>query len=201
MILKKWQKRQRKTRCGYILEPEIFSVFYRRDRRYTDIFRRDEKGITCVETFDFDVVDKIYRPYDNLVLAVTLKADGSTDKKVLGSLAEAIKAQSEVPEEWDRLKEIFSDKNLQMISFTITEKGYALKGVDGNYFPFIQKDIDNGPEKPVSAMAVVCALLYERFQAGKAPLAVVSMDNCSHNGEKLRNSILTMAKEWEKKDM
>lgn len=158
-----------------------------------------KKGITCVETFDFDVVDKIYRPYDNLVLAVTLKADGSTDKKVLGSLAEAIKARSEVPEEWDRLKEIFSDKNLQMISFTITEKGYALKGVDGNYFPFIQKDIDNGPEKPVSAMAVVCALLYERFQAGKAPLAVVSMDNCSHNGEKLRNSILTMAKEWEKK--
>ena len=73
-----------------------------------------------------------------------------------------------------------------MISFTITEKGYALKGVDGNYFPFIQKDIDNGPEKPVSAMAVVCALLYERFQAGKAPLAVVSMDNCSHNGEKIK---------------
>ena len=71
--------------------------------------------------------------------------------------------------------------------------------MDGNYFLFIQKDIDNGPEKPVSAMAVVCALLYERFQAGKAPLAVVSMDNCSHNGEKLRNSILTMAKEWEKK--
>ena len=155
-----------------------------------------KKGITCVETFDFDVVDKIYRPYDNLVLAVTLKADGSTDKKVLGSLAEAIKAQSEVPEEWDRLKEIFSDKNLQMISFTITEKGYALKGVDGNYFPFIQKDIDNGPEKPVSAMAVVCALLYERFQAGKAPLAVVSMDNCSHNGDKVKAAVFAYASKW-----
>ena len=155
-----------------------------------------KKGITCVETFDFDVVDKIYRPYDNLVLAVTLKADGSTDKKVLGSLAEAIKAQSEVPEEWDRLKEIFSDKNLQMISFTITEKGYALKGVDGNYFPFIQKDIDNGPEKPVSAMAVVCALLYERFQAGKAPLAVVSMDNCSHNGDKVKSAVHAYASKW-----
>ena len=35
------------------------------------------KGITCVETFDFDVVDKIYKPFYNLVLAVTLKADGS----------------------------------------------------------------------------------------------------------------------------
>ena len=34
-----------------------------------------DRGITCVETFDFDVVDQIYTPYDNLVLAVTLNAD------------------------------------------------------------------------------------------------------------------------------
>ena len=53
-----------------------------------------EKGITCVETFDFDVIDKIYKPYDNLVLAVTLKADGTTEKAVLGSLTEAVKADS-----------------------------------------------------------------------------------------------------------
>ncbi|MDO5417828.1 MAG: mannitol dehydrogenase family protein [Lachnospiraceae bacterium] len=158
-----------------------------------------EKGITCVETFDFDVVDKIYKPYDNLVLAVTLKADGSTDKRVIGSLTEAIKAQSDVAAEWNRLKEIFVNPGLQMISFTITEKGYALKGADGSYFPFIQADIDHGPEKPASAMAVVCALLHERYKENKAPLAVVSMDNCSHNGEKLQNSIITMAEEWNRK--
>lgn len=155
-----------------------------------------DKGITCVETFDFDVVDKIYKPYDNLVLAVTLKADGSTDKKVLGSLTEAIKARSDVPSDWNRLKEIFVNPVLQMISFTITEKGYSLKGPDGNYLPFIQTDIDNGPEKAGSAMAIVCALLNERYKANRAPVAVVSMDNCSHNGEKLQTSILTMAKEW-----
>ncbi|WP_124067066.1 mannitol dehydrogenase family protein [Clostridium sp. E02] len=159
------------------------------------------KGISCVETFDFDVVDKIYDPYDNLVLAVTLNADGSTDKKVIGSLTEAIKAQSSVEEAWNRLKEIFVNSDLQIVSFTITEKGYALKSADGNYFPFIQADIDNGPEKAVSAMAVVCALLNERFKAGGAPLAVVSMDNCSHNGEKLNNSIVTFAEEWQKKGM
>ena len=158
-----------------------------------------KKGITCVETFDFDVIDKIYAPYDNLVLAVTLKADGSTDKRVLGSLTEAIKAQSSDVSQWNRLKEIFKDPGLQMIPFTITEKGYALKGADGTYFPFIQADIENGPEKAVSAMAVVCALLYERYKTVKAPLAVVSMDNCSHNGEKLQSSIVTMAKEWYKK--
>lgn len=158
-----------------------------------------QKGITCVETFDFDVIDKIYKPYDNLVLAVTLKADGSTDKEVIGSLTEAIKAQSGVAEEWNRLKEIFVNPGLQLISFTITEKGYALKNAEGSFFPFIQADIDNGPEKAGSAMAVVCALLWERFKAGKYPISVVSMDNCSHNGEKLQNSVVTMAKEWEKK--
>ncbi|MDY5349244.1 MAG: mannitol dehydrogenase family protein [Candidatus Ventricola sp.] len=158
-----------------------------------------DRGITCVETFDFDVVDKIYTPYDNLVLAVTLKADATTEKEVYGSLTEAIKAQSSVPEYWSRLKEIFANPGLQMISFTITEKGYALRNAAGDFFPFIQADIDNGPDKAGSAMAVVCALLAHRFATCKAPLAVVSMDNCSHNGEKLRGSILTMAQEWEKK--
>ena len=158
-----------------------------------------DKGITCVETFDFDVVDKIYKPFDNLVMAVTLKEDGNTEKKVLGSLTEAIKAQSYSQKEWERLKEIFADPGLQMVSFTITEKGYALKDSKGEFFSFIREDIDNGPEKATSAMAVTAALLYERFKACKAPIAVVSMDNCSHNGEKLRNSITEMVTEWNKK--
>lgn len=158
-----------------------------------------QKGITCVETFDFDVVDKIYAPYDNLVLGVTLKADGSTEKRVIGSLTEAVKAQSQVPEDWNRLKEIFTNPEFQMASFTITEKGYALKNASGEYFPFVQADIDNGPEKPGAAMAIVTALLFERFKAGKYPVAIVSCDNCSHNGEKLMNSIVTMAEEWSKK--
>ena len=158
-----------------------------------------DKGITCVETFDFDVVDKIYKPYDNLVLGVTLKADGNTEKRVIGSLTEAIKAQSAVPEEWNRLKEIFTNPDFQMATFTITEKGYALKNADGQYFPFVQADIDNGPEKPGAAMAIVTALLFERFKAGQYPVAIVSCDNCSHNGEKLMSSIVTMAEEWEKK--
>lgn len=88
-----------------------------------------------------------------------------------------------------------------MVSFTITEKGYALKDLKGEFFSFIREDIDNGPEKATSAMAVTAALLYERFKACKAPIAVVSMDNCSHNGEKLRNSITEMVTEWNKKDL
>ena len=44
--------------------------------------------------------------------------------------------------------------------------------------------------------ATEAALLLERFQNGAYPLAVVSMDNCSHNGEKLQTSVMTVAKAW-----
>lgn len=157
-----------------------------------------DRGITCVETFDYDVVDKIYEPYDNLGLSVILHGDGTREYKVLGSLAEAVKAQSSNQEHWNRLKEIFTSPHLQMVSFTITEKGYALHKADGSYFPFVQADIENGPDKAVGAMAVLTAMLYERYKAGVYPIALVSMDNCSQNGAKLRESVLTMTNEWKK---
>lgn len=157
-----------------------------------------DRGITCVETFDYDVVDKIYEPYDNLGLNVILHGDGTREYKVLGALAEAVKAQSSDLEQWNRLKEIFTSKSLQMASFTITEKGYALHKADGTWFPFVQADIQNGPDKATGAMAVLVAMLYERYKAGKYPIALVSMDNCSQNGAKLRESVLTMTEEWKK---
>lgn len=160
-----------------------------------------DTGIICAETFDHDIVDKIYKPYDNLALAVTLKADGSTKKQVIGSLAEAICADSRDTVAWNRLKQIFSDSGLQMVSFTITEKGYALESADGTYLPFVKADMEHGPEAPTGAMGVVCALLYERYQTCAAPIAVVSMDNCSHNGEKLKSAVLTMAKAWVERDL
>ena len=62
--------------------------------------------------------------------------------------------------------------------------------------PVVQADIDEGPAHARHAMSMVAALLLERFQNGAAPLAVVSMDNCSHNGEKLQASVMTVAKAW-----
>ena len=157
-----------------------------------------DRGITCVETFDYDVVDKIYDPYDNLGLSVILHGDGTREYKVVGAFAEAVKAQSSNAEQWKRLKEIFTSKSLQMVSFTITEKGYALQKADGTWFPFVEADIKNGPDKAAGAMAVLVAMLYERYKAGEYPIALVSMDNCSQNGAKLRESVLTMTEEWKK---
>ncbi len=158
-----------------------------------------DRGVICVETFDYDVVDKIYEPYDNLVLSVILHGDGRQERKVLGALSEALKAQHDKAETWNRLKKIFTSESLQMVSFTITEKGYALKHADGSFFPFAESDIENGPDHASGAMAVVTAMLWERWKAGGAPVALVSMDNCSQNGEKLQEAVTIMAQEWKKR--
>ena len=149
-----------------------------------------ETGIICVETFDEEMIDDIYDPFDNLVLSIMLKADGGTDKRVLASLAESLKADKA------RLADIFRNPSLQMASFTITEKGYALKNVNGNLFPWIQEEIGKGPTAATTAIGIVTASLYERYLAGGYPIAVVSMDNCAHNGDVLKGAVTTMASEW-----
>jgi fructuronate reductase len=132
-------------------------------------------------------------------MMVTLNPDGSTSREIIGSVAEGLRADSSDAAMMARFKEIFTDPGLQMISFTITEKGYALYRPDGSLMPVVQADIDEGPAHARHAMSMVAALLFERFQAGAAPLAVVSMDNCSHNGEKLQSSVMTVAKAWAEK--
>ena len=155
-----------------------------------------DRGVIVAESFDYEIIDKAYQPYDNLSLLVCLKSTGEIEKKVIASVTESLKADYSFGADWARLVEIFQNPSLQMISFTITEKGYALYRPDGSLMPVVQADIDEGPAHARHAMSMVAALLLERFQNGAYPLAVVSMDNCSHNGEKLQASVMTVAKAW-----
>lgn len=159
-----------------------------------------DTGITCLETFDFDIVDQIYAPYDNLALCVTLHRDGSSIKRVVGSLSEAVALRPGDQTARSRAEEIFADPGLQMVTFTITEKGYALQDANGNDFAFVKEDIDQGPKGRLnSALSLVTALLYVRFKAGEKPLALLSTDNVSQNGKKLRDSVLWIAEKWQQK--
>lgn len=153
-------------------------------------------GIIAAETFDYDIIDQIYRPNDNLTLLVSLKSDGSTDKKIIASIADSIKANTSDTVAIRRLKEIFTNPSLQLVSFTITEKGYALSDIKGDFLPVIQSDLATSPEQAKHVMSIITAMVYQRYLTGKLPIALVSMDNCSHNGEKLQSSLLTIAKAW-----
>ncbi len=155
-------------------------------------------GIIACDTFDYEIIDRIYDAHDALTLNVLLNPDGTTTREVLAGVAEGVKADFANAASVARLKAIFAAPSLKMLSFTITEKGYALKKPDGTYLPVVEADMQEGPAKARHAMAIVCALLFVRFQAGQLPLAVVSMDNCSHNGEKLMGSVLEMAEAWKK---
>ena len=153
-------------------------------------------GIIACETFDWDVIDSIYAPFDNLTLNVQLNPDGTTSREVLAGVAEGVKADFSNPAAAERLKEIFRARSLKMVSFTITEKGYQLRRPDGTLMPVVEADMKEGPRSARHAMSIVAALLLERFEAGRLPLAVVSMDNCSHNGEKLKAAVVEIARAW-----
>lgn len=158
-----------------------------------------DRGIIAADTFDYEIIDKIFKPHDCLALNVSLNSDGSSDCEVIASVVEALKADCTDAGEMARFKEVFAADSLQMVSFTITEKGYAIKNTAGELLPVVTADVENGPECPRHAMSFVAAMLLHRYNCGKKPLAVVSMDNCSHNGEKLKESVVEVAKAWVEK--
>lgn len=123
-----------------------------------------DKGIIVCEDFDKELVERAYEPYDSLSLLVTLKSDGSVSKRVIGSVTEAVT-------ETERMKELFCEPTIQLVSFTITEKGYG-----------------------GSLMRKIAELCLARYRAGAYPIALVSMDNCAHNGELLSKAILEQAR-------
>ncbi len=85
-----------------------------------------DRGVIVAEGFDFEIIHKAYAPYDNLSLLVCLQSDGNIQKKVIASVTESLKADAQFEADWARLAEIFQNPSLQMISFTITEKGYGV---------------------------------------------------------------------------
>ncbi|MDT2237871.1 hypothetical protein P7H16_18415 [Paenibacillus larvae] len=39
-----------------------------------------DTGVIVAETYDKEVIDKIYRPYDNRFLQIIMKSDGTLEK-------------------------------------------------------------------------------------------------------------------------
>ncbi len=50
-----------------------------------------DRGVIVAESFDYEIIDKAYQPYDNLSLLVCLKSTGDIEKKVIASVTESLK--------------------------------------------------------------------------------------------------------------
>ena len=155
-----------------------------------------DTGLIAAEGYDYEIIEKSYRPHDNLSILATLKADNTVEKTIVGSIMESLILDSKNDAEYARLREIFKNPSLQMASFTITEKGYATANAKGEFFPAVAADFEKGPEAPESYLGKVVSLLYTRYTHGALPIAMVSMDNCSHNGDKLYAAVNAFAKAW-----
>jgi len=152
-----------------------------------------DKGIIVAEGYDYEIIDAAYTAHDNLSVSVTLKADGSIDKTVVASVVESLKMDAGGME---RLREIFAAPSLLILSLTITEKGYNLTKGDASLLPDVEADFFAGPSSPVSYMGKLASLCYHRYINCAAPLSLVSMDNCSHNGDRLYEAVWRFASEW-----
>ncbi len=155
-----------------------------------------DSGIIASEGFDGEIIDRIYAPHDNLTLAVTLKADGSIKKEVIASVVKAVKCTRKSKEEWDCLVRAFKNPSLQMVSFTITEKGYAVYSPSGELLDFYAEAFKKPIEDAEVFLCNLVYLLFMRYKENSSPVALVSMDNCSHNGDKLKAALLTIAKAY-----
>ena len=155
-----------------------------------------DKGLIVVEGYDYEIIDKINKPYDDLSILVTLKSSGEIEKKVIGSIVESLTLDRDNSLDFNRLKEIFINKSLQVVSFTITEKGYNISDNKGQVLEAIKVDLENGPDKAKSYLGKIASLIYERYKAGMLPISMVSMDNCSSNGYKLYEAIKIFASGW-----
>ena len=137
-------------------------------------------GLIVAEGYDYEIIEKSIRPHNNLTILATLCDTDKIEKTIIGSIMEALILDRKNTSDFCRLKEIFAAPSLQLASFTITEKGYTVTN---------PMAVDSYPGKVVS-------LLYTRYLNGKLPIAMVSMDNCANNGDKLHAMVNAFATAW-----
>ncbi|GAC22051.1 mannitol dehydrogenase family protein [Paraglaciecola arctica] len=157
---------------------------------YTDLAMSASGGnwkIDAVSLRSQDLRDKL-ATQDNLYSLVILDEN---------PYIQAIAAFNNIFVLGDQREQVMSsmcDALTHIISLTITEKGYCLDSageLDWSNSD-IQKD-KNSPDKPVSAIGLLVAVLKERKNSGADQLTIISCDNLSDNGTKLGKAVVTFA--------
>ena len=126
-------------------------------------------GIVCGEFYN-EKLAALVKDVDGLCVHAEIKSDGKIEKRIVASISDTYFVNED--DGLESLKEVFKKESLQIVSFTVTEKGYVFK-----------EDEDYNPDL---YMARVCACLKERYESCNAPLAMLSTDNCAHNGDRLK---------------
>ncbi|MDR1605638.1 MAG: mannitol dehydrogenase family protein [Streptococcaceae bacterium] len=159
------------------------------------------RGVVVCETFDEEIIEKAYHAYNQDCLEVVMHEDGKLEKRILAATADSFYCHPSAEKSFAKVVAYFKSPDLQFTTFTITEKGYGLKDPQGEFLPIVAQDIAKGPQDVSHTISIVATLLYHRFLAGELPIAMVSTDNFSQNGQRFQDSIVTLVTEWLKRDL
>ncbi|MCL1044979.1 mannitol dehydrogenase family protein [Shewanella electrodiphila] len=144
-------------------------------------------GISCVSMRSAGVAEAL-NPQNGLFTLAVLDAEPSYE--VVGSIQEVIVATQQYQRVMDRL----SHEDTQFVTMTITEKGYCLdsEGLLAREHVDIQQDLTT-QANAISAVGLLSQALMLRFDKGLAPLTILSCDNLTDNGKKLRQAIISFS--------
>ena len=116
--------------------------------------------------------------------------DHQTDFRVIGAVKEVLALK----EDFDTVIERLTAINTKLVTMTITEKGYCLnaKGRLNRHDPGIQHDLQL-PSEPQTAIGLLYLACQLRYQNGISALSLISCDNLSDNGHKLKQALVDYA--------
>ncbi|WP_145135121.1 mannitol dehydrogenase family protein [Roseomonas gilardii] len=125
-------------------------------------------------------------------LYTLVEREGEQEKvAVIGALTEMIYAGEDSTEVLARI----ADPRIRIVSLTVTENGYCLnratKRLDTEH-RLIRQDLAT-PERPASAIGIIVEGFRRRKEAGMPAFTALSCDNIQHNGDVLRDAVLTLA--------
>ena len=147
-------------------------------------------GITGASLRSAGVRDEM-NPQDGLYTVIT--RDGSGDAlKVIGAVREVLVA----PENPEALVERLADPDVHIVTLTVTEKGYKLDPATGALRtddPDVTADCAD-LSAPKTAPGFLVAALSARRDLGLPPFTAISCDNLPHNGRRLEQAVLAIAR-------
>jgi fructuronate reductase len=144
-------------------------------------------AVCAVSVRSPDVAEAL-TPQDGLYTLVEREADPRF--RVIGAITEVLTA----PRDPARVLARLADPAVRIVTATVTEKGYCLTpagDLDLDH-PDIRRDLE-GDTPPASFPRWLVEGLAARCAAGAAPLVVISCDNLSDNGKRLRRAVVQFA--------
>jgi mannitol 2-dehydrogenase len=129
---------------------------------------------------------------DCLYTLVVKNPDGSLHPRVIGSIVQYLFA----PDDAEAVLELMADPATRIVSLTITEGGYLVHPVTGDFdtaHPAVQKDLQVG-STPSTVFGFITEALSRRRDRSVPPFTVMSCDNIPGNGAVTRKMIGTFAR-------